>query len=76
MAMDEIIVNVSTATICTLLEKMKPLLMQVIMGEQLNWRHNAARRVKQKNVNDHRVMSHHMNSISCNTSPMIHKSMC
>ena len=62
-----IIVNVSTAAICTLLEKMKPLLMQVIMGEQLNWRHNVVRRVKQENVNGHRVMSHHMNSISCNT---------
>ena len=31
-AMDEIIVNVSTATICVLLEEMKPLLMQVITG--------------------------------------------
>ena len=66
-AMDEIIVNVSTATICALLEKMKPLLMQVITGGRVNWRHNVVRRVNRENVSGHRVMSHHMNSISCNT---------
>ena len=66
-AMDEIIVNVSTATICALLEQMKPLLMQVITGGRVNWRHNVVRRVNREYVSGHRVMSHHTNSISCNT---------
>ena len=64
--MDEIIVNVSTATICALLEKMKPLIMQIIAGERVNWRHNVVRRVNRENVSGHRLM-HHLDSLSCNT---------
>ena len=45
-AMDEIIVNTSSATISCMLDEMKPLLMQVISRERPNWRHDVVRRTK------------------------------